>query len=129
MSDKVVNQWEELLSAEDTDYVNVDVGNKSVRLGSLNALELVEWIERQSDEEKKKTNGLWLVAKCLVNDTGQRIGKMDEVVKLREKALKTIKALVKAALALNGLEAKKGPNEPSETKSGDSPTDSPSPSE
>ena len=103
------------------------MGSKHARLGSLNAADLLVWLRNQDDGELKKTNGLWLVAKCLVNSKGERIGNMDEVGRLREKAPKTLKLLVKAAVTLNGLDAK-FPNDESETNSGDSPTDSPSPS-
>jgi hypothetical protein len=128
MSDTVLNQWEEVLEAEDTEYVTVPIGKsgKSARLGSLNGEDLLTWFANQRDPEQKKTNGLWLVAKCLVNDTGQRIGNMDDVLRLREKAPATIKALVEAAVTLNKLDVK-APNAPSETSTGDSPIDSLSP--
>lgn len=120
---KVVESWEELLGADDTEYTDVTVGHVVVRLGSLSSKEMLAWVADQADEEKKKTNGLVLVAKCLVDKTGKRIGKVDEMLKLRDKQPKTVRRLVDAAVALNEMNVKaKEKNDSSETKPSDSPS-------
>ena len=126
-----VKTWEEALAVDDTEYAEVPVGSKghTFRLASWNAAELLAWLYDQGDTEKQKTNGLVLVAKCLVNDEGQHIGKLDQVMRLREKQPKTVKRLVKAAVVLNGLDddEKNAPSEAPLIVTGASPIDSPKP--
>lgn len=120
-----VNSWDELLKADDTDYATVEVGvGHIVRLGSLSAAEMLQWITDQEDTEKAKTNGLVLVAKCLVDSEGKRYGKLDDVKALQTKQPKTVRKLVKAALALNDLNVKaETKNDSGEAIPSASPTD------
>jgi|SRR6185436_10211184 len=126
-----IDSWDELISLDDADYTNVPIGGgKSVRLGSLSAARMIQWFEDQKDEEKSKINGLVLVAECLVDSNGKRIGKLADVLKLRDKNPETLKKLRLAAIELNNLEVKgvERPNDSSDspavpTSTGDSPTD------
>lgn len=106
MAENVVSTWADLLALDDTDYVEVPVGNKVVRLGSLSIAEMRVWSGDNDDAEKSKINGLVLVAKCMVDAIGTRIGNLDEVIKLRDKQPKTVKKLVDAAVLLNSLTLK-----------------------
>lgn len=106
--ESVIESWDDLLLMDDTDYTTVPIGDgsKSVRLGSLSAADMLQWLHDNEDDEKRKTNGLVLVAKSMVNPKGERIGNLAEMLKLREKQPKTVKKLVAAAVALNELNVK-----------------------
>lgn len=106
MSEETIQSWDELLAVDDAEYVDVPVGKKIVRLGSLSSAEMLVWIRDQDDDEKAKTGGLVLVAKCIVDSDGKRIGKLEDMIRLREKQPKTVKRLVRAAIDLNELEVK-----------------------
>lgn len=130
MSQKVVESWEELLEDNDaeTALAEVTVGTRTFRLGSLSGIDLLKWFEQQNDPELKKTNGLWLVAKSLINSAGVRIGKLDDITALRAKQPKVVRKLVDAALELNELTAKKeveAKNDKQEGPSSNSGTPSP----
>lgn len=123
--DKVIGTWEELLEVDDAEYTEVPVGSgKSVRLGSISSNEMIKWIEDNGDDEKVKTNGLVLVAKCLVDAEGKRIGKVADMLQLRDKQPKTVKKLVDAAVALNNLVVRSAEkNDSSEAQPSASPID------
>lgn len=104
---KVIESWDDMLAVDDTEYMAVEIGEgRYIRLGSLSAAEMINWLTDQQDEEKSKTNGLVLVAKCMVNSRGLRIGKLDKIIELRKKQPKTVKKLIRAATKLNELEVK-----------------------
>ena len=128
MSEKV-ETWEELLEdPSDVEYVDVTIGKRTVTLASVNSEEMMEWFTRQADPELKKTNGLWLVAKCLVNSKNERIGNLDEIVRLREKQPASVKKLVEAAVELNHISVKReaeAKNDSQEGPAGSSPIASP----
>src|SRR6185369_2724429 len=127
---KVVESWEDFFDGneEETEYVTVTLGDKEVRLGSVSADDIVEFFERQNDEGTRPTNGLWLVARSLVNSKGERIGDLDELTRLRKKQPSVMKKLIEAASAINGLTPKaieETKNDSQEGPIGISPTSSP----
>lgn len=106
-----------LLSAEDVidapaqDYVTVDVPlwGGAVRLGSLTAFELLQWMEN-----KETHAGLRLYAMCHVDADGNRLGmtvddkgvctiKPGYMDALKKKDAKSTGKVVAAAFKLNGL--------------------------
>lgn len=123
---EVINSWDELFAEDDgVEYATVALGNRFARLGSLTGTEMLEWLHDNDDEEKAKTSGIVLVVKCLVNDAGERIGKLDDMLRLRDKQPKMMKKLIRAALELNELIVKDSTkNESSEAQPSASPTDS-----
>lgn len=131
---KVIESWDELLELDDTEYATVQLTpTKSVRLGSLSAARMLQWFLDQKDEEKAKSNGLVLVAESLVDSKGKRIGRVADMLKLRDKNPASLDKLRAACIELNRLEVKgaerpNGSGEPTAatTATGDSPTDSPS---
>jgi hypothetical protein len=126
MMSEVINSWDELFTEDDgVEYTNVELGNRVARLASLSGTEMLQWLQDNDDEEKAKTSGIVLVVKCLVDAEGKRIGKLDDMLRLREKQPKMMKKLIKAALELNELIVKpETKNESSEAQPSASPTDS-----
>jgi hypothetical protein len=126
----ILSTWEDVLAVEDTDYTEIEIAkDKSVRLGTLSSADLLKWLE-ENDEKGVKDNGLKLVAQSLVDADGNRIGRLAEIIRLRDKAPKTVKKLVDAAATLNGLTVAKKvaeKNDSSEVPTDASPIDSPLP--
>lgn len=126
-----IETWDDLLALDDTEYKIVQLTpTKSVRMGSVSAARMLQWFEDQKDEEKVKTNGLVLVAESLVDSEGKRIGKVADMLKLRDKNPESLDKLRAACIELNRLEVKgaERPNGSGETtvastSTGDSPTD------
>ena len=110
MSDpKKVASFEEIERADDIQYDYVEAYGKTVRVGSLNSDDMIEWMEEREDKEKKRTAGLRLVVRSLVDDQGNRIPKDQRegwITLLGSKDAKSNARVFVVALKLNGLSAK-----------------------
>ena len=100
---------DEMLSSNDFTYTTVEMpewpkGGKpgKVRIGSLTALDMMEWQEA-NDSPAKKTAALRLVIRSLVDKDGNRIGKDQHIIAFQNKNTKIVEQLVKAIMELNGL--------------------------
>lgn len=134
---KVAASFDEILGANDTKYDYVDAYGKTLRIGSLNSADMIEWLESNDDPAKKRFAGLRLLVKSLVNEAGDRLPGVGEPAKFEEyvkqfsnKDAKANGTVVQAVLKLNGLikpevVAAALKNDSSETSTGVSPTDSP----
>lgn len=123
----VLGSLDDIVSTPDVKYVTVVVpewGGKKVRLGSLSAGEMIEFVESNEGPGKKSAN-VRLVMQSLVNANGERIGDMKLLDQLKKKNSEVIVRLAGECLKLNGFDeaAKKllG-NASSEAPTGDSPT-------
>lgn len=122
---------DEMLDVDDIAYADVVVpqwakNGKSgkVRIGSLTADDMMDWLEA-NDGPAKRTAGLRLIAKSLVDKDGKRVGGDTAVVKLASRNTQAINLLVTAVLELNGLKkdaGKDAKNDSSEANTGASPT-------
>jgi hypothetical protein len=93
---------DEILAADDVSYMTVQAWGGSVRLGSLDAGTMLDFIEA-NDGPAKRTAGIRLVIKSLVDAQGNRIGKMDMMEAFKKKNSRIFNQLVEAILILNGL--------------------------
>jgi hypothetical protein len=130
----VFDSFNDILEAPDTEYKTVVAwGKKHVRLGSLTAGQMIEFLESNDDPAKKRTNGLLLITQSLVDKVGKRLCRQDdaEIVKQNIEALKKKDANVNAhvveeILKLNGLNRKDAKeiakNVSGEARTGASPT-------
>jgi hypothetical protein len=116
MSEPLIERWEDLLDLEDSDYETVVIGKRSVRLASLSAGRMLQWLKDNRDESKAPDNGLVMIAESIVDGNGKRIGKIEDILKLREKSPVTLKKLRDACIKLNRLQVKDepAPNDSSE---------------
>lgn len=107
MSDdkKVFETVEDMLQSEDVDYATIEGWNGYIRIGSLTAGDLIEWTEA-NEGEAKRTAGLRLIVKSLVNSKGERIGRDHHIPLLRNKSHKVTERIVKEILKLNGMQLK-----------------------
>lgn len=102
---KKVLSFDEFLAVDDTRFIEVPIDGAILRLGSLNAGDLLEWAEA-NDGEAKRTAGLRLIVRSIVNENGERTGTDKHLNALRKKDAKTCNDLVSKILELNGLNAK-----------------------
>jgi hypothetical protein len=104
MSEEKVLSMEEFLSEPDVEYATIP-GLKPgtvLRIGSLSAGDLIEWSEA-NEGDAKRTAGLRLIVKSMVDKDGVRIGTDKHIVALRNKSHKLTERLVKEILSLNGM--------------------------
>lgn len=99
---RIFQSVDEMLAEPDVEYELVPGWNGMIRIGSLTAGDMIEWTEA-NEGEAKRTAGLRLIVKSLVDSNGKRIGTDKHISMLRGKSHKTTEALVKAILKLNGF--------------------------
>lgn len=104
---KVFETMDEMLSASDVEYAVIEGWNGSIRIGSLTAGDMIEWSEA-NEGEAKRTAGLRLIVKSIVNSQGQRIGQDKHIGVLRTKSHKVTERIVREILKLNGMNVKAG---------------------
>ena len=78
---------------------------KMIRIGSVTAGDMIEWSEA-NETEAKKTAGLRLICKSLVNKAGIRISSDKDIVKFRTMRHNVTERIVKEILKLNGMTVK-----------------------
>lgn len=110
----VVESMDEIFETNDVEYDTIEAWGKQVRIVSLNAEDFIEWQEA-NDTSAKKTAGIRLFIKCIVNSKGQHIGNPKDIEKLKKKSVREILKVVKQILKMNGLETKKA-DEPTEAE-------------
>ena len=132
----MIATFEELEQANDTEYSEVKAYGKTIRLGSLNSGDMMDWVQSNEDEDtmgapkRSQDAGLRLIVRSLVDKDGKRVPKekFDAMVEsFRNKSARSNGQVIAAALLLNGLNRAPAKNDSGEGVSGDSPTDSPSP--
>jgi len=103
--EKIFESVEDMLAAPDVEYTTIDGWNGKIRIGSLTAGDMIEWAEA-NEGEAKRTAGLRLIVKSLVNSEGKRIGNERHIPLLRAKSHKVTESIVRAILKLNGFQIK-----------------------
>lgn len=109
MSDARVLSIDEILATDDIEFAEVP-GYKPgevIRIASLTAGDIIEWSEA-GEGEAKKTAGLRLIVKSLVDENGKRIGKDEHIHAFKRKSHRQTELIVKAILKLNGMHVKSG---------------------
>jgi hypothetical protein len=102
---KVFETMDEILAAPDVEYAVIEGWNGSIRIGSLSAGDMIEWSEA-NEGEAKRTAGLRLIVKSIVNSKGERIGNDKHIPMLRAKSHKVTEKIVREILRLNGMNTK-----------------------
>jgi hypothetical protein len=126
---EIFENFEEVLAAEDAEYRTIKAwGGKHARIGSLTAGQLITFLENNENPEKKRTNGMLLIALSLVDKKGKRlVNTIDETaVQTAIHQLHTRDAsingnVVEKILLLNGLN-KKDAKEIAKNVSGEAPS-------
>lgn len=102
---KKVLSMEEFLAINDEEFFEVPVGNDVLLIGSLTADDFIEWQEA-NEGPAKRTAGLRLIVKSMVNKEHQRVGTDRHLELLKKKSVKVTEQVVKAIVKLNGLSVK-----------------------
>jgi hypothetical protein len=117
---------EDIDSTIDTRYSEVQAWGGTIRLGSLNAGDMMEFVE-SNEGPARRTAGIRLIVKSIVDKDGRRIGEPKHIEIFKKKDATTIAMLVNKIMELNDLNPEtKVKNESSEANTGASLTDSPS---
>lgn len=117
---------EEVTAVEDITYDVIDIpewGGK-IRIGSITAEDMMEWVE-SNEGEARRTAGLRLIVKSLVDEEGNRIGAPNLLQVLKKKNNAVCTRIVERILKLNQLNPKASEelkNASSEAPTGASPT-------
>jgi hypothetical protein len=95
---------DEILASDDVEYLTIDgyQPGEKIRIGSLTAGDLIEW-QDANETEAKKTAGLRLIVKSLVDADGKRIATDKHIQFFRKKNHKKTETIVKRILKLNGI--------------------------
>jgi hypothetical protein len=101
-SDKKVLSVEEMM-ADDIQYDDVEAFGGLVRIGSIDAGTMIEFVE-SNEGQAKRTAGLRLIIESLVDAEGNRIGKPEHLQLWMKRSQKTCNAIVEKILVLNGLD-------------------------
>lgn len=93
--------------ASEVEYAVIEgfKAGKLIRIGSVNAGDMIDWSEA-NEGEAKRTAGLRLIQKSLVNKDGKRIGNPTDLGKLRTMRHNITERIVKEILKLNGMNVK-----------------------
>ncbi len=102
--DKVLS-IDEIIAAPDVQYDTVDAWGGKVRIGSIDAGTMLDFVE-SNDGPAKRTAGLRLLIKSLVDAEGNRIGTEKHLEAFKKKDSATIDRVVTKILKLNGLDEK-----------------------
>jgi hypothetical protein len=104
VADEKILSMDEYLAVEDVQYVTVPLpgGKGSIRLGSLNAGDMLDFID-SNETAAKKTAGLRLIVKSMVDAEGNRIGNDKHLAGLRTKNASFTNKIVGEILKLNGM--------------------------
>lgn len=105
-----VESLDEIATAQDIEFATVEgfTPDRPFRIGSLTAGDLITWSEA-NEGEAKRTAGLRLIAKSLVNAAGERYAMKDEAATLKVLSAKNHKVterIVMDILKLNGMNVK-----------------------
>lgn len=92
----------EMLDAKDIEYAEVEAFGGLVRLGSLEAGQMIEFQEA-NEGPAKRTAGLRMIIQSLVDEDGNRIGDMKTLEQWKRRSQRTCNRIVEAVLKLNGI--------------------------
>jgi len=93
---------EEIEAAPDVQYDEVEAWGGTLRIGTISANDMLDFVEA-NEGPAKKTAGLRLIVKSIVDGEGNRIGSDKMLTALGKKDSGTINKVVTKILELNGL--------------------------
>lgn len=107
MSEQKILSMDDIMKADDVEYATIPgfKDGEFFRIQSLTAGDLIEWSEA-NEGEAKRTAGLRLIVKSLVDNEGKTIANDQHIAVLRRKSHKVTERIVKAILELNGMNVK-----------------------
>jgi len=124
MDTKKILSIDEMFAVDDTQFEVIDIPEwrGAIRIGSLRAGQMLEWVEANSGEAKKNA-GLRLIVDSLVDDAGVRIGKKEHIQKFKDRDHAVVTRIVERILDLNKMNVVKKQQADAKNGSGEAPTD------
>jgi hypothetical protein len=109
MEDSIYESVDEMVSdgASEVQFAEIEgfKEGKKIRIGSVTAGDMIEWSDA-NETEAKRTAGLRLICKSLVNKAGVRISSDKDIAKFRTMRHNVTERIVKEILKLNGMNIK-----------------------
>ncbi len=102
MTDKKLASINDFLT-DDTEYVEVTVFKKLVRLRTLTSGDLIEFREANQDKESQKASGLRLIIKSVVDADGKQLFGEEHIATLRKRPEREILTLLREITKLNQM--------------------------
>ena len=111
-TDEKILSIDDIIAADDKEFATIPgfKAGEVFRIQSLTAGDMIEWSEA-NEGEAKRTAGLRLIVKSLVDATGKRIATDEHIGTLRKKSHRVTEGIVKEILKLNGMTVKDGKKE------------------
>jgi hypothetical protein len=103
VSDKKILSVDEMLAADDVNYAEITAWGGTVRVGSLSAGDMLDFVD-SNEGPAKRTAGLRLIVKSLVDANGNRIGTDKHLEGFKKKSATVTNRIVAEILKLNGLD-------------------------
>lgn len=115
--------FDDILNTDDVQYDVIDVPawKGKIRVGSLSANDLLEFVEANEDPVQKRLAAARLLNKSLVDENGKRLGGPERETQLMKKDARVLTDIVQKILVLNGMDKKTSDAE--KNASGEAPTD------
>lgn len=104
---KKVLSIEDMLASPNTEFREVEAWGGTVRLGTLTAEEMIEFVEANADDKQRRVAGIRMIVRSLVNAEGERIGNDAHVPSFLKKDAATTNRLVEAVMEMNGMKEPK----------------------
>jgi hypothetical protein len=104
---KKILSIEEMLASPNTEFREVDAWGGTVRLGTLTAEEMIEFVEQNTDDKARRVAGIRMIVRSLVNEAGERIGTETHVPLFLKKDAATTNRIVEVVMEMNGMRTAK----------------------
>ena len=126
---KKILSIDDMLAAPNSQFMEVEAWGGLVRIGSLSAQEMIEFVEGNEDPKRRRIAGIRMIVRSLVDEEGNHVGTEAHVNAFLKKDAATTNRLVEAIMELNGMrepKVKEVKNVSGEVPTDASPTSSPS---
>jgi hypothetical protein len=100
---KKILSMDEMLAAPDVQFREIEAWGGTVRLGSLTAEEMIEFVEQNANEKARRVAGVRMIIRSLVDEAGARIGKEEHIPLFLKKDAATTNRIVEVVMEMNGL--------------------------
>lgn len=121
MTEKKFLSIEDIEAQDSTTYKTLPAWGGMVRIASLTADEMIDYVE-SNEGPAGRVAGIRLLVRSLVDEEGKRIGKEEHVDIFRKKDTSTMSRLVGEAMDINGISRPKATAEATKNVSSEAPT-------
>ena len=104
-AEEVLSSLDQIVDTVDIEFktIHVPKWKMSIRIGSLSAEDLISFVETNEQPKAKRTAGIRLLVKSMVDTDGNRIGRDTDIAILQRKNHQIVTSLIDEVMKLNGL--------------------------